>query len=56
MREIRPSGSEGGAGFIPRPYPYLQNFAPRGNERDDPQLQEIEMRGAFGGCAHTSCD
>jgi len=23
MREIRPSGSEGGARFIPRPYPYL---------------------------------
>ena len=23
MREIRPSGSEGGARLIPRPYPYL---------------------------------
>ena len=23
MREIRPSGSEGGARFIPRPYPYF---------------------------------
>ena len=24
MREIRPSGSEGGVGLIPHPYPYRQ--------------------------------
>ena len=26
MREIRPSGSEGGARFIPRPYPYQRHL------------------------------
>jgi hypothetical protein len=28
MREIRPSGSEGGAGSIPCPYPYQQDWSP----------------------------
>ena len=29
MREIRPSGSEGGAGFHPGPYPYHLPSPPR---------------------------
>ena len=29
MREIRPSGSEGGVGLIPHPYPYQGNFRMR---------------------------
>ena len=26
MREIRPSGSEGGVGLIPHPYPYQRQW------------------------------
>jgi len=29
MREIRPSGLEGGVRFIPHPYPYRATFHPR---------------------------
>jgi len=29
MREIRPSGSEGGVRSIPHPYPYRGQFRPR---------------------------
>ena len=30
MREIRPSGSEGGVGLIPHPYPYRLRLVARG--------------------------
>jgi len=37
MREIRPSGSEGGVRSIPHPYPYRTLDGSRGNVRMRPR-------------------
>ena len=41
MREIRPSGSEGGVGLIPHPYPY------RGHRPTQVPMAAVD-KGSFG--------
>ena len=55
MREIRPSGSEGGAGFIPRPYPYHDLDAPAlgANEKRNLHGSAGSPGFAFHGCPST---
>ena len=56
MREIRPSGSEGGARLIPRPYPYFSVY-PFGMKILKSQLLTISWSGiSFGQlCAQRCC-
>jgi len=43
MREIRPSGSEGGVGLIPHPYPYPPVGNRRGSVRMCPVIRAYNI-------------